>query len=248
MEAPKILKTRDYSIFNTVNFNRDKRKNHINGVKKILQKENLLHMHPILVNQKMEVIDGQHRLAAAEELGLEVFYIQGDISYEHILNSNLLQKKLELKDVIKFYALKDHLEEYIKLKDYLETLDINPKSLIGLIFGSCLPPLIELIKSGKFKFPSDITKIEKLIFSYMNFLSFCKQKRVTPLSMFTNSHFTIAYRNLVLLQQFNESVFMAKLEMRWFDLKPQLNSKEWTKQLINIYNWKNQNPIDVAYA
>lgn len=107
---------------------------------------------------------------------------------------------------------------------------------------------IELIKSGKFKFPSDITKIEKLIFSYMNFLSFCKQKRVTPLSMFTNSHFTIAYRNLVLLQQFNESVFMTKLEMRWFDLKPQLNSKEWTKQLINIYNWKNQNPIDVAYA
>lgn len=244
MQEPIIIKTSDYSIFKTVGFNRDKNKKHIRGIKNILEKENLLHLHPILVNNKMEVIDGQHRLEAARELGLEIFYIQSDISYDHILNSNLIQKKMSLCDVIKFYSVKDKIEDYIRLRDYLMTLEISAKSLIGLIFGSASPVIIDHLKSGKFKMPKETEVIDKIIMSYMNFSGFCKSKRITPFSMIANFNFTIAYRNLILLTKFSESIFLAKLEMRWFDLKPKINSKEWTRQLINIYNWKNQSPIE----
>jgi hypothetical protein len=244
VEAPKILKTHDYSIFKTVNFNRDKSKKHIRDVIKIIKKENLLHLHPILVNNDMEVIDGQHRLEAAKELGLEIFYIQSDLSYEHILSSNLIQKNASLNDVIKFYALKDAIPSYVFLHQCLLSLDLSAKGLIGLIFGSCMPALVEQIKDGKFQLPGDPSILNKFIELYKNFIGFVKAKRVTPYSMFSNSNFTIAFRNLVLLNGFVEQTFMNKLEMRWFDLKPQMNSKEWTRQLISIYNWKNQNPIE----
>jgi hypothetical protein len=243
MEAPQIQQTTDYSIFKSVNFNREKNKRHIQNLKQILMKENLLHLHPILVNEKMEVVDGQHRLEAAKELSIPIFYIKSELSYDHILNSNLFQKKLSLEDVIKFYAKKDQLEPYIQLYDYLKMLDIKPKCFFGLIFGGISREIIDFIKSGKFNFPSDMNTVEKLINSYMSFIQFVKSKRITPHSMFTTADFSIGYRNLVLSQSFNEIVFLNKIEQRWFDLKPQLNSKEWTRQMIGIYNWKNHNPL-----
>ena len=246
METPKILKTKDYSIFKTVNFNRDKNKKHIKSVIKIIRKENLLHLHPILVNNYMEVIDGQHRLEAAKELNLEVFYIQSDLSYEHILSSNLIQKNASLNDVIKFYAVKDAIPSYVFLHQSLLSLNLSAKGLIGLIFGSCMPALIEQIKEGRFQLPADPTIMNRFVELYKNFIEFVRSKRITPYSMFANSNFTIAFRNLILIHGFSEQTFMNKLDMRWFDLKPQMNSKEWTRQLVSIYNWKNQNPIEVS--
>ncbi len=244
MEAPEIHKTKDYSIFKFVSFNRDKQKKQIECMKKILQKENLLHFHPIVVNEQMEVIDGQHRLSAAQELGLEIFYVQGNVSYEHILNSNLIQKKLCLADVIKFYALKDKIEDYIKLKKYCDELNVNPKALLGLIFGNCSPYIIDFLKTGKFKFPSSTEVVQNMIDYFRNFMVFVKEKRISPYSMFSNNVFTIAFRNLITIPGFNESVFLSKLQMKWFDLKPQINSKEWTRVLIDIYNWRNQNRLE----
>lgn len=243
MTVPTIQKTNDYSIFKSVSFNREKNKRHIESIKKIIQKENLLHLHPILVNEKMEVVDGQHRLEAAKELGLDVFYIQDKISYEHILNSNLFQKKLVLEDVIKYYALKDAIPAYLQFQEYLNSTEISPKALIGLIFGTVSVPMIGFIKAGKFVLPTNTEVVDKLISSFNKFKEFAKEKRITPFTMFTSSSFTIAFRNLILLNDYNEEIFFSKLQQRWFDLKPQLNSKEWTRLLISIYNWKNHNPI-----
>lgn len=248
MSVPIIQKTYDYSIFKTVGFNREKSSKHIAGIKEILQKENLLHLHPILVNPKMEVIDGQHRLEAAKELNLPVFYIQSEISYDHILNSNLLQKKLSLNDVIKFYACKDLIPDYLALREFIELLSINPKALLGLIFGTCSRPVTEHIKSGKFKLPPDMNLINRIVQNYINFMNFIKDKKVTPISMFSCFHFTIAYRNLCLISTFKDQIFYSKLEHRWFELRPQRDAKEWTKKLLDIYNWKNQNPIDIPNA
>ena len=245
MDTPQIQKTKDYSIFKHVAFNRERNKRHIQAIKTIISKENLLHLHPILVNEKMEVVDGQHRLEAAKDLGLEVFYIQDKISYEHILNSNLFQKKLVLEDVVKFYALKDNIPSYVEFQEYINLLDLSPKAIIGLLFGTVSRPMIDFIKSGKFSMPQNTEIVEKLIFAFSKFKDFVKEKRITPFAMFSSSNFTVALRNLVLMGQYDERIFFNKLEQRWFDLKPQLNSKEWTRQLISIYNWKNHNPLEL---
>ncbi len=246
MDTPLIEKTKDYHIFKALNFNREKSKRHVQKLKQIILKENLLHIHPIVVNHEMEIIDGQHRLQAAKELDLDVFYIKGNVSYGHVLTSNLAQNKASLQDVVKFYAEKDAMPSYIALNGLIKDLDISPKAIIALIFGVASNSIIEFIKSGKFDLPSNQPLMEKIVSSFKEFKEFAKQKRITPMSMFSSSNFTISYRNLILLSDFNGSIWLSKLEQRWFELKPQLNSKEWTKQLIGIYNWKNHYPLNYA--
>lgn len=245
MSIPIIQKTKDYYIFRYINFNRPINKRHVQQLKQMILKENLLHLHPVIVNDRMEMVDGQHRLCAAKELGVDIYYIQDSVSYEHILNSNLYQKKLTLQDVVKFYAVKDKIPSYEKLYEYIEDLGISSKAALGLLFGSISVSIIDFIKSGKFQMPNEKKKIEILVSHFKKFVEFVHEKRIKPFSMFSSSTFTIAYRNLILLSEFMEGIWWNKLEQRWFDLKPQINSNEWTRQLISIYNWKNQNPIHI---
>jgi len=65
--------------------------------------------------------------------------------------------------------------------------------------------------------------------------------------MFTSFMFTIGFRNLVLNPQFNEKIFYSKLENRWFEIRPQIDAIHWSKSLVNIYNWKNQNQMHIPY-
>jgi hypothetical protein len=62
--------------------------------------------------------------------------------------------------------------------------------------------------------------------------------------MFKGTPFVVAFRNLVLIPEFDMETFFKKLSNKWFELKPQSNSKEWTKLLVEIYNWKNSNKIE----
>ena len=64
--------TRDYSRFKKVVGNRD-----VKSYKRVLESiKNVGYIpNPIIVNENYEVIDGQHRLQACEELGISIAYI-----------------------------------------------------------------------------------------------------------------------------------------------------------------------------
>jgi len=246
MNNPVIQKTKDYSKFKLLKFSNDKTNNTLNRLRKSIKKENLLHLHPIIVNDRMEVISGQHRLEIAKELQLDVYYIiDNSVSYQHVLEDNEAQHTAQLIDAVKFHALKDGKLPYVKFYEYTKLLEINPKSLIGLIFGNVTFQLIDFIKSGKFQLPTNIEAMENIVNKYIDFMDFVQAKKIRPYSMFKNHNFTTAFRNLVTLSLFDETKWRMKLEQKWFEFKPQLNSKEWFKLLLSIYNWKNQNPIDL---
>jgi len=243
-DTPNIQKTADYEIFKKVNLNRDVDKNHVKKLKKELQRENNLHLKPIICNGAMEVISGQHRLEAAKELGLDVYYIRDpNVSYEFILNDNSVQKSNSLKEVVEFWAKKDKKEDYIILQKYMTRTRLSIKSLLGLLFGNSDRGMSDLLRQGKFLMPKTNEKIEKIVDGYLRFFDYCHHKKITPLVMFVGNGFTIGFRNLFILDAFNEEVFYRKLDQKWFEIRPQLNSKEWTMLLLNIYNFKNHQPI-----
>ena len=62
----QVLQTNVHSIFKTQKGNRPINKNHLDRLILSMKKKYLI--SPILVNEKMEVIDGQHRLQAQKEL------------------------------------------------------------------------------------------------------------------------------------------------------------------------------------
>ena len=97
--------TKDYSIFKDFSSNREVDQKHVNKLVQSIQKRNLLNVNPIVVDNEMRVIDGQHRLAAAQILEVEIFYIQENINRKDIslLNSN--QKNWTAMDYINFYTI-----------------------------------------------------------------------------------------------------------------------------------------------
>lgn len=73
--------TKDYGLFKFFNYNRAIKRANLKAIKKAIQKRGLI--MPILVTNEFKVIDGQHRLLALQELGMEVHYV---IAHDYISN------------------------------------------------------------------------------------------------------------------------------------------------------------------
>lgn len=118
-EVNKVYKTNDLSIFNQIEGNRPPNPQHIRRLSQSI-KENGLLCNPILVNERFEVIDGQHRLLAAKDAKSEIYYVilKGyDLKEVHALNLN--QKNWISKDFMHGYA-EMGIISYIKLKEFFK--------------------------------------------------------------------------------------------------------------------------------
>lgn len=108
----QVNQTNDYSMFKTLDGNRNVNKLHVNRLKESFKKAYLL--SPIIINLRNQIIDGQHRFEAAKALGLPIYYIICDdygLEEVQILNTNMKNWKKE-----------DYLHAYCDLKkpEYLQ--------------------------------------------------------------------------------------------------------------------------------
>lgn len=240
----QIQQTKDYSIFKKMEGNRHLDRFHLKKLSSAIQKDNQLNVHPIIVNSDFYVIDGQHRLEAAKSLGLEIFYIQSEtVTDLHVIYGNVNQKSFEVENYIDYFAIKEKNAVYIQLKGMLNSSGLRPKALLTLILGVVSPNILDFLKTGKFQFPSNEDP-KKIMDFYFDLLAYVKDKRIKPVSMFTNHNFTRALRWLFNTTGFESAIFFRKLDMRWFDLKPQRAAEDWYTLLISIYNFKNHNRIE----
>lgn len=102
--AYNVYTTKNYSIFKRLTGNRDIPESRISTIVSSIQKIGWIH-NPIVVNENMEVIDGQGRLTALQRLNMPVEYIiaTGAGTKECIyMNMNMVNWKLP--DFIKSYA------------------------------------------------------------------------------------------------------------------------------------------------
>lgn len=118
-KAYSVYVTKDYSIFKRLIGNRDIPESRISKIVESIQTIGWVH-NPIIVNDKMEVIDGQGRLTALQRLKMPVEYIiaPGAGNKECIyMNMNMVNWKLS--DFIKSYAEQGN-ENYQRLLSLME--------------------------------------------------------------------------------------------------------------------------------
>jgi len=135
-EVNKVYKTNDLSIFKQIKGNRPPNPQHIRRLCASINSHGIL-QNPIIVNENMVVIDGQHRLLAAKEANSGVFYIivKGyELNEVQILNLN--QKNWTKKDFLEGYA-EMGIKPYLQLRNFMRrNKDFNITDCIALCQNS----------------------------------------------------------------------------------------------------------------
>jgi len=152
----KILSTTDYKIFKSVKGNRKVNARHVERLTASVADNNMLETNPIIVNDKMEIIDGQHRLAAASALAVPIFYVilpLADLGQVQLMNANM-----------KPWSMEDYLDSYIsmgnahykKLREFTSTYDLPITVGANLLYGEVRSlgnrtAITHLFKTGEFE-------------------------------------------------------------------------------------------------
>ena len=124
-------------------------------------------LQPIVINEKWEVIEGQHRVRACKLLGIPVLYVisEGATIKEVILMNNIQRGWLN-RDYLKCFCHLNHKnhDEYRKMKTFFEDYGLNFSVSINLLAGGFTytggGKANTAFKDGNFKI-KDLKKAEK---------------------------------------------------------------------------------------
>lgn len=151
-EMVVIYKTTDYGVFKHVSGNRVVQTRHLNHLIVSIGKRNLLEFNPILVNEKMEVIDGQHRLAAAKANKWDIYYrMAPGLKLEDVQLLNAYTKSWTMKDYLDSYMSQGN-SEYTKIRDFMTEYGVSLSLAITFLRGKTRLRKIETMsfKAGNF--------------------------------------------------------------------------------------------------
>jgi hypothetical protein len=132
----EIHRTQNYDLFQIILSNREVDASHVKKLARSIQRKNLLYVRPVIVNNKMQVIDGQHRIEACKLLNEPVYYIIADhLTKDDIAILNTAQKNWSRNDFINFYAIEGR-EKYKDLSKLINKYQKVPVStLVSLACG-----------------------------------------------------------------------------------------------------------------
>lgn len=252
-EVNKVYQTSDLSIFKQIDGNRIPNLQHIKRLADSIRVYGMK-CNPILVNERMEVIDGQHRLMAAKEANSFVYYIVVDgYSLNEVHTLNLNQKNWTKKDFMDGYANMG-IESYIKLKVFSEKNDDFTFSdciaMCSNVSGLCNTSAQKHRTDGKkyniqevfeegtwlgkdFQLSQDWANKIRMIKPY--YVNYNRSSFVgTMITLFTNSNF-----------DFNE--FMHKLRLQPNAMVDCANREQYKTLIEDIYNYRSRNKISLRY-
>jgi hypothetical protein len=118
-------------------YNREIKQKSVEKIKKSMETYGFIEGRPVLCNVDGVVIDGQHRLFAAKQLGIEVHYeiIKGDIT-KKMIELNSTQTNWALIDYINSYA-NQNVDCYRKLLKFQDKYKLGmSNSIVVFIQGS----------------------------------------------------------------------------------------------------------------
>ncbi len=232
-------KTMNYSQFKLIEANRPLIEKHVRRLANSITSQNLLQYKPIQVNAKMEVIDGQHRLRAAERLGVPIYYeVQKDLVTEDIMTLNIMHS-WGIADFLHFHVQQGS-EEYIKFNNFLIKNNLTIRIGLNLCIGQNRDNLDDFRK-GKFIF--NLTEVD--VDFHMCKWTIDVVKKENGFSAFTLS--AKFWKALITLAR-HPNFDMKKWESNLVKMANRVSAKvtwnEYLKSFLAIYNWRNQNPID----
>ena len=150
--SSQVHTTTDYFLFKSIEGNRNKNLLHINRLKKSMSENYLFTI--IIVNEKYEIIDGQHRFDVIQELKLPLNYVvcKGyGLTEVHILNQN--SKTWNADDYLDGYCRLKY-PNYLKYSEFKERYGFGHVECMTILGGYTSNPGIDRTKifyNGEFE-------------------------------------------------------------------------------------------------
>lgn len=128
--------TTNYDSFSHLLGNRHIKMEAVEGLKRSMENTGIIPM-PIIVNERNEIIDGQHRAAAISLLGGTVYYIiVPGLTLQDCVTINCEQHSWKTMDFVYTYA-EQHYPQYEALVGFIEkNPDIEPEVVLRAMFDS----------------------------------------------------------------------------------------------------------------
>lgn len=236
----ELYETDDYSIFNKYKDNRDIAPTLVKRFEIALKQNNLTKFRPIMVNSKMEVIDGQHRLQAAKNLHIKIWYaVKQDFVETDLIDLNSIGEIWKFDDYFKYY-IKKGFPEYLKLEKITIKYSLCHKTLISFIIDYKW----KNFQKGEIKtvldcYIDEIMSIFIVITAWIR-KSFCTTDRM----YIKNVRFTRTLIDFLGKEDVDHQIFFKKLQLKSDFLKNCATIGEYLKLFLKIYNYKNLNKIE----
>lgn len=236
-----IEKTKDYDQFIFREDNRYKiDQAHVAKLRESIKSCNMLDLKPIVVNERMEIIDGQHRFLAARSLGVDIYYkIQQNIDTREVILLNLT-KSWGAMDYLNYY-MKNGYQEYIKLYNFMKDNGITLRVALNICIRTSSFNY-QKFKDGEFKFQDDVSgECIELCWDTIEYI-----KKMNGFSSYTeSSRFWKALIKLFSHHRFNEQKWRDNLKRMVERMTAKANYGDYCKMIMDIYNWKNTDKLDI---
>lgn len=235
----EVAFTNNLDQFVQLDGNRDINKNHAKRLSESMDENGML-VNPIIVNEKNEVIDGQHRLEAAKITGSGVYFliVPGyKLNEVHALNAN--QSEWSSKQYMDSYADLG-VQDYILLRDFVNRYGYGVSLSLRICSddGHRGQKGLKEFKHGKWK-----------ISNYEESCDFAdKMQLIAPFyDGYKRSAFTRAMFSLMKKDVFDFYHFIDKLKLQPRALVDLPNSSQYIELIEEIYNYKKRNKVNLRY-
>lgn len=250
----QVNQTNDYSMFKTLEGNRHVNKLHVNRLKESFKTAYLL--SPILINQKNEIIDGQHRFEAAKSMGLPVNYIicnDYGLKEVQILNTNM--KNWRKEDYLNAYCDLKH-PEYLKFRNFMRRFNefgiaATEAMLTGLMSGKQgSDSKGEFTTNSSGKYTIKYFEQGDLIIPNYDYSVECAEKimMVKPYyDGFNRPSFVRAMLGIFKVELYNHAKFIERLNANPTSLQHCANGTQYKLMIEDIYNFRSREKVSLRF-
>ncbi len=249
-EDTKILSTTDYDRFFSPNWQRQVSRSRVEGLKRsmLTKGEDFQRLFPIIAKEtpdgRLMCTDGQHRLAAARDLGRPIYYVlvrEHEISHEIIAETNSLQKAWSFRDYIQSFAARNK-ESYLWILKMGEKYMPLPLLMISLFADKDHPAIMQALRSGELSF-SEPQKVvaEDFLEKFHQLVQELAVSNPALLKAFNQPRLFAAFWKIYNTPQYHHSLMMSKVEKVGNRFRLRVKAAENVQELLSIYNYRNRN-------
>jgi len=241
----QVHTTTDYSMFKSIDGNRNLNLLHINRLKKSMQEQYLFTV--IVVNENYEIIDGQHRFHAIRDLGLPLHYVimpGYSLLQVQILNAN--SSNWSTQDYLEAYCNLGY-EDYIRLNDFLNKYKLNISIGASILIGNTTGTAgmkagapFEFFKHGTLKVSDkqvrDASKFMDMLYLFEPFFKDFKSRS-----------FVFALMRLMKNTNFEITELLQKVKVQPLALQTCQQVNQMISLIEEIYNYKRRDKVNLRF-